>query len=75
MNKIAFIGIILIIGLFSLQYALLGSRSEQSVTAHKEVPVFQNIQFAATQHVQVVYICPGDTARIQKLEEERRLKL
>ena len=67
MKKIIFVGIILVSGLFSLQYSLMGTHGErlnQNNTAD-----FTAAEFPNSIKNQVVYICPDDTAAINKLHK------
>ena len=67
MEKIVFVGIILVSGLFSLQYSLMGThgdRLNQNNTAD-----FTAAEFPNSIKNQVVYICPDDTAAINKLHK------
>ena len=67
MKKIVFVGIILVSGLFSLQYSLMGThgdRLNQNNTAD-----FTAAEFPNSIKNQVVYICPYDTAAINKLHK------
>ena len=75
MNKISFIGLILICGLFSLQYSLLGPRSENTYT-HIRPEVKTIIQNSITgRRVEVVYICPDDSLQIKRIERAAEILL
>ncbi|PCJ64602.1 MAG: hypothetical protein COA58_12760 [Bacteroidetes bacterium] len=76
MKKIAFVGIILVSGLFSLQYSLFGSHGERYL--QNNLPAFETEAFCAPNEItkyQVIYICPDDSSQLKKLEEAVRILL
>ncbi|MDA8886232.1 hypothetical protein N9I68_01490 [Bacteroidia bacterium] len=76
MNKIVFIGIILLSGLFSLQYSLVGPRSTKTLEKGVIEPSFQTNEITEPEtKYQVIYICPDDTTKIQKIREAFKIML
>ena len=70
MNKIVFIGIILITGLFSLQYSLIGYHSSNNFVEVEDVPLFDLDSSPSNENnVQVIYICPEDTLTINRMNK------
>lgn len=72
----AFIGLILLAGLFSLQFALMGPRSENIVTQKQEVKLVDTMPETKTvTKVEVVYLCPSDTVLMARIERAKTLLL
>ncbi|GEM_PF-737514 len=68
MKKIIFVGIILVSGLFSLQYSLMGTHGDR--LGQKKSADFTAAELPNTvKEYEVVYICPDDTAMINKLHK------
>lgn len=68
MNKIIFVGIILITGLFSLQFSLMGFHSTNKTAQNQsntDIKSFENS--ILKNNVQVIYICPEDSATINNV--------
>ena len=76
MNKIVFIGIILLSGLFSLQYSLVGPRSTNTQEKAVIETSFQTNTFTEPEtKYQVIYICPDDTTKIQEIKDAFKIML
>ena len=77
MNKITFVGIILIIGLFSLQYSLVGLRGTNMITQEERTPPFETLPPLESQirEVQVIYICPDDSVKLKKIRRSADMLL
>lgn len=75
MNKIAFIGLILICGLFSLQYSLLGQRSKNTYTYLESVAEKMDESLTTGRRIEVVYICPDDSLQMRRIERAAEILL
>ncbi|MGB0851527.1 MAG: hypothetical protein ACPGTP_09775 [Bacteroidia bacterium] len=68
MNKIIFVGIILITGLFSLQFSLMGYHSTNKTAQEQSENNIHSIQNPTLENnVQVIYICPDDSTTINNV--------
>lgn len=68
MKKIVFVGIILVSGLFSLQYSLMGTHGDR-LDLNKPADFTAAELPNSIKKTQVIYICPDDTAAINKLHK------
>lgn len=74
MKKIIFVGIILVSGLFSLQYSIMGHHGDK-LNQKKDVGFTTAELPGVVKEYEVVYICPDDTATINKLHKSFDLLL
>lgn len=73
MKKIAFIGIILLAGLFSLQFILIGPRSENVVNTPEVAQLSDSLLVIdPVDQVEVIYLCPDDSATRMFIEKATR---
>jgi hypothetical protein len=71
MKKIVFVGIILVSGLFSLQYSLFGSHGDKLLS--NDTQAFETKAFCFPDKeptYEVIYVCPEDSTQFKKKWEK-----
>ena len=67
MKKIVFVGIILVSGLFSLQYSLFGSHGDKMSSTPSDAFETNAFSFPECEPTyEVIYVCPEDSTQFKK---------
>jgi len=76
MKKIVFVGIILVSGLFSLQYSLFGSHGDKLQSTYTNAFEAKGFCIPETEtKYEVIYVCPEDSVQFKKLEQAAKILL